>query len=62
MRLCVRLHVHVCVFVCDRVVKPPFDNAPTAGRPAVAPSYRSQLGKSEIERMKRRKRKETGGG
>lgn len=47
MRPCVRL----CV--CDRAVKPPFDNALSAGRPAVAPGYRSQLGSAETGTMRR---------
>lgn len=46
--------VRLCV--CDRAVKPPFDNALSAGRPAVALGYRSQLGKAEIETMRRRVR------
>ena len=42
----------VSVCVCDRAVKPPFDNALSAGRPAVALGYRSQLGNAEIETMR----------
>lgn len=53
--VCVCVCVRACA-VCDRAVKPPFDNALSAGRPAVAPGYRSQLGNAEIETMRRRGR------
>ncbi len=59
-----RFSVCACVFVCvcDRAVKPPFDNALSAGRPAVASGYRSQLGNAEIETMRREREEDEGDG
>jgi len=48
--------------VCGRAVKPPFDNALSAGRPAVAPGCRSQLGNAETERMRREGEEDEGKG
>ena len=51
----------VCVCVYDRAVKPPFDNALSAGRPALAPGYRSQLGNAETETRRRGGEEDEGG-